>query len=76
MERADDGLLILDHHRKTHSACTASCQDTDRVELLSDLKPGKNKSTTFRNLSRMRLMLENAHEIVEKDPMFHISRAR
>ena len=50
-------------------------QGTDRFELFywSNLK---GRWTTFGNLGRMRLMLETAHEIVEKDPMFHISHAR
>jgi hypothetical protein len=47
--------------------------DTDRFELFywSNVK---GRWTTFGNMGRMKLMLKSAHEIVENDPIFRLSR--
>jgi hypothetical protein len=34
----------------------------------------KGRWTTFGNMGRMKLILKSAHEIVENDPMFRVSR--
>jgi len=75
VERSRGAFMIIDRRTTNPIARLRPIPDTDRFELFywSNLK---GRWTTFGNLGRMRLMLENAHEIVEKDPMFHISRAR
>ena len=75
VEKSGGAYLILDRPTANAIARLRPIPGTDRFELFywSNLK---GRWTTFGNLGRMRLMLENAHEIVEKDPMFpHLARS-
>jgi hypothetical protein len=67
--------LIIDPRTANPIARLRPIPDTDRFELFywSNVK---GRWTTFGNLGRMKLMLDSAHEIVEKDPMFQIPRGR
>ena len=67
--------LIIDRRTANPIARLRPIPDTDRFELFywSNVK---GRWTTFGNLGRMKLMLDSAHEIVENDPMFRISRSR
>ena len=73
VEKSGGAYLILDRLTANAVARLRPIPDTDRFELFywSNLK---GRWTTFGNLGRMKLMLENAQEIVENDPMFRISR--
>ena len=75
VEKSGGAYLILDRPTANAIARLRPIPGTDRFELFywSNLK---GRWTTFGNLGRMRLMLETAHEIVEKNPIFHISHAR
>jgi hypothetical protein len=74
VEKSGGAYLILDRPTANAIARLRPIPGTDRFELFywSNLK---GRWTTFGNLGRMRLMLENAQQIVENDPMFRISRA-
>ena len=74
VEKSGGAYLILDRLTANAVARLRPIPDTDRLELFywSNLK---GRWTTFGNLGRMKLMLENAQQIVENDPMFRISRA-
>ena len=67
VEKSGGAYLILDRPTANAIARLRPIPGTDRFELFywSNLK---GRWTTFGNLGRMRLMLENAHEIVEKIP--------
>jgi hypothetical protein len=69
------GYVIIDRSTASPMARLRPIPDTDRFELFywSNVK---GRWTTFGNLGRMKLMLDSAHEIVENDPMFSISRRR
>jgi hypothetical protein len=75
VERSGGGYLILDRRTSNPVARLRPIPNTDRFELFywSNVKA---RWTTFGNLGRMKLMLESAHEIVENDPMFRVTRAR
>ena len=75
VEKSGGGYLILDRRTSNPVARLRPIPDTDRFELFywSNIK---GRWRTFGNLGRMKLMLESAHEIVEKDPMFRVPRGR
>jgi hypothetical protein len=75
VEKSGSAYLILDPRTARPIARLRPIPNTDRFELFywSNVK---GRWTTFGNLGRMKLMLESAHEIVENDPMFRISRTR
>lgn len=70
VKKSGGGYMIIDRHTSHPVARLRPIPDTDRFELLywSATKGGWK---TFGNMGRMKLMLANAHEIVENDPMFH-----
>ena len=73
VDKSGSGYLILDRNSQRPLARLRSIPDTDRFELFywSSATGGWK---TFGNMGRMKLMLTSAHEIVENDPMFRISR--
>src|ERR1700681_4795513 len=73
VEPGRGGYVIIDRRSASARARLRPIPDTDRFELFywSNLK---GRWTTFGNFGRMKLMLDSAHEIVENDPMFSISR--
>ena len=75
VERSAGGYIILNRGTSDPIARLRPIPDTDRFELFywSNMK---GRWTTFGNMGRMKLMLESAHEIIENDPMFRISRRR
>jgi hypothetical protein len=75
VEKSRGGYMILDRRTANPVARLRPIPDTDRFELFywSNVR---GRWTTFGNLGRMKLMLESAHEIVENDPMFRVTRAR
>ena len=75
VEKSGGGYMILDRHTSNPVARLRPIPDTDRFELFywSNVK---GRWRTFGNLGRMKLMLQSAHEIVETNPIFRISRAR
>ncbi len=75
VEKSGNGYLILDRRTSAPVARLRPIPNTDRFELFywSNLK---GRWTTFGHFGSMKLMLKSAHEIVEKDPMFRIPRAR
>ena len=75
VEWSRGAYMIIDRRTANPIARLRPIPDTDRFELFywSNVK---GRWTTFGNLGRMKLMLDSAHEIVENDPMFRISRSR
>jgi hypothetical protein len=75
VEPGRGGYVIIDRNTASPIARLRPVPDTDRFELFywSNVK---GRWTTFGNFGRMKLMLNSAHEIVENDPMFGISRRR
>ena len=75
VEKSGGGYMILDRRTSNPVARLRPIRDTDRFELFywSNIK---GRWRIFGNLGRLKLMLESAHEIVETDPMFRISRSR
>lgn len=75
VEQERGGYLIIDPRTVRPIARLRPIGETDRFELFywSD---SKGRWTTFGNMGRMKLMLDSAHEIVENDPMFAVSRHR
>jgi hypothetical protein len=75
VEKSGGGYMILDRRTSNPVAQLRPIRNTDRFELFywSNIK---GRWCTFGNLGRLKLMLESAHEIVETDPMFRISRSR
>jgi hypothetical protein len=75
VERSGGGYIVLNRGTSDPIARLRTIPDTDRFELFywSNMK---GRWTTFGNMGRMKLMLESAHEIIENDPMFRMSRRR
>jgi len=75
VEKSRGGYNIIDRRTSDSIARLRPIPDTDRFELFywSNTKGGWR---TFGNLGRMKLMLDDAREIVENDPMFRIPRVR
>jgi hypothetical protein len=73
VEPSRGGYTIVDRRTAGPIARLRPIADTDRFELFywSNVK---GRWTTFGNMGRMMLMLKSAHEIVENDPMFRLSR--
>jgi len=73
VEPGRGGYVIIDRRTASPMARLRPIRDTDRFELFywSNIK---GRWTTFGNLGRMKLLLDSAHEIVENDPMFNVSR--
>jgi hypothetical protein len=73
VEPSRGGYTIVDRRTASPIARLRPIADTDRFELFywSNVK---GRWTTFGNMGRMKLMLKSAHEIVENDPMFRLSR--
>ena len=67
--------MIVDRRTSNPIARLRPIPDTDRFELFywSNVK---GRWTTFGNMGRMKLMLKSAHEIVENEPIFRVSRPR
>ena len=75
VQRSSSGYVIVDRRTSNPIARLRPIPDTDRFELFywSNVK---GRWTTFGNMGRMKLMLKSAHEIVENDPIFRVSRPR
>ena len=75
VERSGGGYIVLNRGTSDPIARLRPIPDTDRFELFywSNVK---GRWATFGNMGRMKLMLESAHEIIENDPIFRISRRR
>jgi hypothetical protein len=75
VEWSRGAYMIIDRRTANPIARLRPIPDTDRFELFywSNVK---GRWTNYGNLGRMKLMLDSAHEIVENDPMFRISRSR
>ncbi len=75
VDKRGSGYLIIDRQSNNPIARLRRIPDTDRFELFywSSAKGGWK---TFGNIGRMKLMLPSAHEIVENDPIFRVSRGR
>ena len=75
VEKSGTAYVIFDRRTSNPVARLRPITDTDRFELFywSNVK---GRWTTFGNMGRMKLMLASAHEIVENDPMFRVTRAR
>jgi hypothetical protein len=75
VEPGRGGYVIIDRRTASPMARLRPIPDTDRFELFywSNIK---GRWTTFGNFGRMKLMLDSAHEIIENDPMFSVSRRR
>ena len=69
------GYLLLDPNSPTAVARLRPFAGTDRFELLYG-SAIPNRWRTFGNPGPMRLTLQEAHEIVIRDPMFQIRRTR
>jgi hypothetical protein len=74
VQRSGSGYVIVDRRTSNPIARLRPIPDTDRFELF-DWSNVKGRWTTFGNMGRIKLMLKSAHEIVENDPMFRVSRA-
>jgi hypothetical protein len=61
------------HLRSNRPAASDSGHRSLRTFYWSNVK---GRWATLGNMGRMKLMLESAHEIIENDPMFRISRRR
>jgi hypothetical protein len=75
VEPGGGGYVIIDRRTASPMARLRPIPDTDRFELFYWSKL-KERWTTFGNFGHMKLMLESAHEVVESDPMFSVSRRR
>jgi hypothetical protein len=75
VEKTGGVYMILDRRNANPIARLRPIPNTDRFELFY-WSTAKGRWITFGNLGRMKLMLESAHEIVENDPIFRISRPR
>ena len=75
VEKSGSSYTIVDRRTSNPVARLRPIPGTDRFELFywSNVN-GRWK--TFGNMGRMKLMLESAHEIVENDPMFHVTTGR
>jgi hypothetical protein len=75
VEPGRGGDVIIDRRTASPMARLRPIPDTGRFELFywSNLK---ERWTIFGNFGHMKRTLERAHEIVESDPMFSISRRR
>lgn len=73
IEPTRGAYLIVDRRTSNPIARLRPIPDTDRFELFywSNVK---SRWTSFGNMGRMKLMLKSAHEIVENDPIFRVSR--
>jgi hypothetical protein len=73
IEPSRGSYLIVDRRTSNPIARLRPIPDTDRFELFywSNVK---GRWTSFGNMGRMKLMLKSAHEIVENDPIFRVSR--
>ena len=73
IEPTRGAYLIVDRRTSNPIARLRPIPDTDRFELFywSNVK---GRWTSFGNMGRMKLMLKSAHEIVENDPIFRVSR--
>ena len=73
IEPSRGAYLIVDRRTSNPIARLRPIPDTDRFELFywSNVK---GRWTSFGNMGRMKLMLKSAHQIVENDPMFRVSR--
>jgi hypothetical protein len=74
IEPSRGAYMIVDRRTSNPIARLRPIPDTDRFELFywSNVK---GRWTTFGNMGRMKLMLKSAHEIVENDPIFRVSRS-
>jgi len=75
VQRSGSRYVIVDRSTSDPVARLRPIPDTDRFELFywSNVK---GCWTTFGNMGCMKLMLKSAHEIVENDPIFRVSRPR
>jgi hypothetical protein len=75
IEPSRGAYLIVDRRTSNPIARLRPIPDTDRFELFywSNVK---GRWTSFGTMGRMKLMLNSAHEIVENDPIFRVSRPR
>jgi hypothetical protein len=74
VEKSRSGYVILDRRTQADIARLRPFTGSDRLELLY-WSAIRNRWRTFGNLGPMRLTIQEAHEIVIRDPIFQIPRA-
>jgi hypothetical protein len=75
VEKSRGAYMIIDRRTSDPIARLRPITDTDRFELFY-WSNTEGRWRTFGNFGRMKLMLEDAREIVENDPMYRVPRAR
>jgi hypothetical protein len=75
VEKSRGAYMIIDRRTSDPIARLRPIPETDRFELFY-WSNTKGRWCTFGDLGRMKLMLEDAREIVENDPMYRVPRAR
>jgi hypothetical protein len=75
VEKSRGAYMIIDRRTSDPIARLRPIPETDRFELFY-WSNAKGRWYTFGNLGRMKLMLEDAREIVENDPMYRVQCAR
>jgi len=75
IEKSSGAYMIIDRRTSDPIARLRPIPNTDRFELFY-WSNTEGRWRTFGNFGRMKLTLEDAREIVENDPMYHIPRVR
>ena len=75
VEKNRGGYTLVDRRNRKPIARLRRFAGTDRFELLY-WSAVRDAWRTFGDFGRMRLPLDDAHQIVQRDPMFQIHRSR
>ena len=75
IEKSRGAYIIIDRRTSDPIARLRPIADTDRFELFY-WSNTEGRWRTFGDFGRMKLMLEDAREIVENDPMYRVPCAR
>ena len=75
IEKSSGAYMIIDRRTSDPIARLRPIPNTDRFELFY-WSNTEARWHTFGNFGRMKLMLKDAREIVENDPMYRVPRAR
>ncbi len=75
VEKNRGGYTLVDRRNRKPIARLRRFVGTNRFELFY-WSAVRDAWRTFGNFGRMRLPLEDAHQIVQRDPMFQIHRSR
>ena len=75
IEKSSGAYMIIDRRTSDPIARLRPIPNTDRFELFY-WSNTEGRWRTFGNFGRMKLTLEDAREIVENDPMYHILHVR